>query len=196
MRLFIFDMGNVILDNIEILSTIAKGIGIDEKEIRKDYSIYDMAIMDGYMLTSDYYDHIERKYKVKVEGEPFAEAFKPTVNEFMLDVVDRLRERGNRCVIGSNTCHEHWMISLEMEGLPLSHFDALYASHIMHLSKPETAFFRSIAEAEGFDYSEITFIDDLARNVEAAASLGIETFQYAGAERNALADRFFSKYLI
>ena len=196
MQLFIFDLGNVIINNVFVLPDMAKALGIPEPELIDDYMIYDTPLMDGYMPPSAYYDHIERKFGISHIGtDIFADFFMPTVNKPMLSIVDSLRSKGFRCVIGSNTFEPHSRIVEAMKPDVLSHFDHYYASHVIHLSKPEPAFFRYIAQQEGYDYGNISFTDDLARNIEAARSLGIECLHYAGDGKDEQAMAFFSRYL-
>ena len=196
MRLFIFDMGEVILTGVRTLERISRALGIDERALKDDYLIYDMALMDGYMSAEEYYDHLSRKFLIpRIDGDPFASYFSPDVNRTMLGYVDELRRRGHRCVIGSNTFKPHWDIIMGYEGRPTEHFDALYASHLIHLSKPEEAFFRHIASQEGFDYRDISFIDDRRVNTDTASRLGIETLLYHGPDRDEKAASFFSRYL-
>ena len=196
MHLFIFDLGNVIINNVDVLPAMARVLGLGEDELRNDYMIYDTPLMDGYMDPSSYYDHLERKFGVShIDTDIFADLFSPTVNRPMLAIVDKLREKGHRCVIGSNTFEPHSRIVESMEPSVLSHFDHYYASHVMHLSKPETAFFRYIAQEEGYGYGDISFTDDLERNVDAARSLGIRCLHYKGEDKDERAASFFAPYL-
>jgi putative hydrolase of the HAD superfamily len=61
-------------------------------------------------------------------------------------------------------------------------FDKVYASHLMGLAKPDADFFTYILKAEGMKPEEVFFTDDLARNAEAAAGLGIASLAYTGAD--------------
>ena len=189
-------MGEVILSDIRTLGRISESLGIGLEALREDYSIYDMALMDGYMSAEDYYDHLSRKFGIpRIEGDPFAAFFTPRVNRQMLGYVDRIRERGHRVVIGSNTFKPHWDVILGYPDGPAGHFDSLYASHLIHLSKPEPAFFRYIAKEEGFALGDVSFIDDRRVNTDAASRLGMETLVYAGPDKDDKAARFFARYL-
>ena len=178
MSLFIFDMGEVILLGVRTLKDMAEYVGTDYHDLRKDYGYYDRALMDGYMSAEDYYHHLEDKYQCKVEEDIFVKFFHPKVNMKMLGIVDSLRAKGHRCVIGSNTFRPHWNHIKVYPEKPLEHFDALYASHLMHISKPVPAFWRIIMEAEGVKADDSFFIDDRLDNIEAAESLGIRCFRY------------------
>lgn len=195
MKLFIFDMGDVILLEIRTLMQLSRYVGTDYHDIRQDYGYYDRALMDGYMDPEDYYRHLEDKYQCTIKEDLFRKFFHPHINDFMLSVVDRLRDKGHRCVIGSNTFRPHWDYIKTFEEKPLEHFDEAYASHLIHMSKPESAFWRIICEKEGFDYSDTLFIDDRSENTEAAAALGIDTLLYSGEDRNEKAKAFFSRFI-
>ena len=192
MKLFIFDFGEVVLGNVDTFHPLSNLIGISYDELMADYSLYEMPLMDGYMSVEDYYRHLEMKYEMVINGNPFGELFCPTINTRMLDNVKELRAHGFRCVVGSNTFKPHWDIIKKM-GV-LENFDALYPSHEIHLSKPETAFFRYICSHEGVSFDETAFSDDRKENVEAAASLGISVLEYSGNDKDRKASEFFSKF--
>ena len=195
MKLFIFDFGEVILNNVDTFHPMADYIGISYDEFMADFALYEMPLMDGYMAVDDYYRHLEAKFGIEIEGKPFADLFHPAANMEMLSYVQELRNRGYRCVAGSNTFKPHWDIIREMKENPLGCFDALYPSHEIHLSKPEKAFFRYICSRERAEYEETAFIDDRKDNIDAAASLGITTLEYSGMDKDGKAAAFFSRFL-
>ena len=75
MKLFIFDMGDVILLDVRTLMKISEYTGASYRSIREDYGYYDRALMDGYMDASDYYRHLEDKYSVRIESDLFSDFF-------------------------------------------------------------------------------------------------------------------------
>ena len=195
MKLFIFDMGSVIVTGLNILGGMAAELGIEKKILKEDYMLYNMPLMDGWMKPSDYYRHLELKFGKKIEGEMFERHFTPFTNHDLLQTVDRLRENGYTCVIGSNTFAPHWDPMLRMKDTPLMHFDRLYASHLIHRSKPEPYFFQYICQMEGVDYKETAFIDDMRENIDTADSLGITTLLYSGENLEERERAFFRPYL-
>ena len=178
MRLYIFDMGEVVLLGVNVLRRMAEHYDIDYDAFRADYNLYDKPLMDGYMDSADYYSHMRKAFAVDISGDPFSLFFTPTLNQRVLDYADRLRARGDRVVIGSNTFEPHWKALSDRYIAIREHFDALYASHLMHISKPVPAFWRIIMEAEGVKADDSFFIDDRLDNIEAAESLGIRCFRY------------------
>ena len=183
MKLFIFDMGNVFLTGIAIIRNMAESIGIPEEALRSDYAEHEHALMDGSMLPEEYYRHLEDRFGIKVKGNPFLEFFRPSSDEKVLSVCDGLRSHGFRCSVGSNTFAPHWEYVKEMPSDPLSHFDSLYASHLIHLAKPDPAFWMHICSNEGVSPSDAVFIDDLEENCRAAESIGLVPFIYTGEDR-------------
>lgn len=175
--LFIFDMGNVVIKNITVLTEIAAIWHLPLQEFLDDYCRYDFPLMDGSISTEDYWKHIQYKFGIKVSGEPFAEQFKPIPNEPMLSVLNYLRSQGKRVVCGSNTFAPHWQV-LEKRGLTRL-FDAVYPSHLIGLSKPSHYYFSHILTKEGQTPDDTYFVDDLQENIDAARSMGMRTLHYA-----------------
>jgi HAD superfamily hydrolase (TIGR01509 family) len=59
-------------------------------------------------------------------------------------------------------------------GKPITHyFDSLFCSYEMHVCKPDPAIFLQALAADGMKANESLFVDDSAKNVEAAEALGI-----------------------
>lgn len=180
MHLFIFDMGNVFLSDIAVLDGMSRILSIPECDLQSDYSALEHALMDGSMKVWDYYRHLEDKFGVTITGDIYADCFNPEVNTGLIDLVDEFRRQGIRCVVGSNTSDPHWKKIHRMEEKPLEHFDALYASHLMGVAKPDPAFWAHILREEKAEPQDTLFIDDLDENCRGAGSLGITTFRFSG----------------
>jgi len=84
-----------------------------------------------------------------------------------LDVVDRLRAEGHKVYLLSNGNDLHFDFINRTYGLD-RHFDGLFLSQQMHMSKPEPEIFRAVDEAVHEPDSRIVFIDDIAVNRLAA----------------------------
>lgn len=190
---FLFDMGEVIIKGVRTLPQIAERYGLEYKEFRADYGLFDKPLMEGFMNPDDYYRHIENKYNIKVDEDLFLTTFNTTDNLPVLSLVDRLRARGHRAVVASNTFAPHWNKMINRPDSPLKHFDALYASHLIARAKPDVAFFLYILEREGVEASDAIFIDDREENIRAAESIGIRSYKYLGDDEELL--RFMEEYL-
>ena len=190
-ELFIFDLGGVLIKNIQVLSEMAETLGADRSELISDYRQYEEAMMAGLFPIERYYRRLEHLFKVKIDEDIFRKAFHPVLNSPVLDIVDELTGRGACCVIGSNTFLSHWYVIDELN--IRRHFSHCYASHEMHAVKPYHSFFTYIMHCEGVSALNTHFTDDSPVNVEAASQLGIDAFCYQG-DDEALRSRF-SKYL-
>nr|WP_321263000.1 HAD-IA family hydrolase [uncultured Sphaerochaeta sp.] len=175
--LFMFDMGNVVVNNITMLGKISRLLGIKKQALIADYLHYDFPLMEGVVSEAQYWQHITHVFGVAVQGNPFADVFKPVFNDPVVSLIQSLRSEGKRVVCASNTILSHWEILEEMGALSL--FDKTYASHEMGLSKPSPQFYTTILEAEGVSAEQAFFIDDRKDNIHSSRSLGIASLLYA-----------------
>lgn len=181
-KLFIFDAGNVTIRNIDFTVELCSTYGLDHDEFLRDYAKYEFPMFEGVVTSDMYLRHLEKRFGISIEGNPIREFFRPEPNGEMLDVIDRLRSRGYRVVMGSNTIEDHTSVMREI-GVT-RHFDRLYLSDHMHLSKPDRAFFEYILEKEGIPAGETFFTDDRDDYIRGAESAGIATLHYAGEEKS------------
>ena len=192
-RLFIFDAGGVTIKNIDFSKELCSTYGIDYTEFWDDYSKYEFPMFEGVVTEEMYLKHLERKFNIKITGNPIKEYFRPTINEEMRDIIKRLKDRGYRVVLGSNTIADHTDVMTKMGALDL--FDELYCSDRMGLSKPGRFFFEYILEHEGVKAEDAFFTDDRLDYIEGAIQVGIDTLHYNGDDRSAkLRDTFSFLY--
>lgn len=174
--LFIFDMGNVVIRDIHVVEPISHRLALPVADFLSDIRAYDTPLMDGSISTSDYWRHVEKKFSVKVYGEPFADHFHPVINEPMAEVLKALKKKGKRVVCGSNTFAPHWDLLKKWGYTDV--FDASYPSHEINISKPSRQYFEYILNAEKTMAHRAFFIDDLTENIATAKQLGITTCHY------------------
>lgn len=193
-NLFIFDMGEVLITNVRNLFNIANRFDLDYKEFRSFYNQYDTPIMEGRMESMEFFSLMEKRFGLKINEDLFETEHCPLTNGFIVSIIDELKKKGHRCVLGSNTCSSHMKVVEKLPEHPLSHLDRLYESWRMGIVKPKLSFFTYIMEREGVDSEDVVFIDDKVANTEAAKSLGITTYLY-NSGKNQEAMEFFSLYL-
>ncbi len=177
--LFLFDMGNVVVKNIAMLDKIAKRWNLDGEEFLEDYQHYEFPLMEGFVSSAAYWAHVNEVFGIEVEGDPFYDAFQPVFNDEMVALIGALRKAGKRVVCASNTIDPHWRILEDMGALAL--FDKVYASHLMHTTKPSRYFFEQILRDEGCSIEQAYFVDDHEPNISRARSLGLAGLLYADA---------------
>ena len=175
-KLFIFDMGEVLILNVKNLQAIAERFSLDYKPFRAFYGLYDKDLMEGKMESMDFFGIMEKKYNVKINENLFIRDFHPLPNPYMMETIDKLREKGHRCVLGSNTFEPHMTVVEKMKEKPLSHLDHLYLSYKMGVAKPSPDFFLYILEKENYCASDAVMIDDGKENIEGAKRVGMKAF--------------------
>lgn len=111
-----------------------------------------------------------------------------------IEILKRLRSEGYRLVLLSNTNpfmmawaqsndFSRQLDSEHPDGLPVgAYFDACYVSYEVGAMKPDARFFTHVLEHENLVPEETIFMDDGAKNVEAAKALGLHTMQPANGE--------------
>lgn len=65
----------------------------------------------------------------------------------------------------------------------LNRFDGMVVSAEVGLAKPDPAIYRRLLDDHGLEAADTVFIDDVARNVEAARAVGMHAVQFTSAER-------------
>lgn len=182
-KLFIFDMGEVLVLDGMNLDAIAEHLHLEPETLEKDYNKYDYPMIEGFMDTSLYMRHLEREFNLKIEGNIFSSVYSPHTNISILPILELIKEKGVPLVVGSNTFQPHVDVIATLKEKPLDYFDKLYFSHEMGVSKPSPYFFEYILEKEKTDGEEAFFVDDREENLRAAEKFGIRTFLYSG-EKN------------
>ncbi len=179
MELYVFDEGGVMIRNHMVLGIVAESLGMPRDALRELIKPDMHLVSDGHIGTDEFWRRFEARTGVKVERNWWEECFQPTRDEPTFELVRELAA-GARVVCGTNTidCHHEINERLGMYGP----FHAVYASHLIHLSKPDPRFWEAILEAEGVDAARTFFADDSEENVEAAAALGIHAHHYRDAD--------------
>jgi len=194
-KLFIFDAGGVIIHDTPIIEEFSEKYGIDFDEAFSSWVSYNRPLLDGFMGPEMLYAMLERKFDIDLKDDDILlSCYHPETNVPMKEAIAKLRSSGHRCVTGSNTYSGHWDYLKNMDPSPLDGFDRLYASHEIHLSKPDRQFFEYIMRSEGFEAKDTVFIDDMQRNLDTAKVLGMTTFWYH--ENNKEFREFLEPYLI
>ena len=178
-RLYIFDLGDVILLGNRSLKSMAKELGLDELTFLEDYRNYETPLMTGFVSTSNYYKHLESNFGVQIKTEFFLDNYYPLINKPVLNMIRKLNQEGHKCVIGSNTfeCYKTWME--KYTPYLFSVFFSINLSNEINRSKPSPRFFTYIMEKENFDAKNVYFIDDREENVDTASALNINAFRYS-----------------
>lgn len=176
--LYIFDEGGVLIRNHMVLGAAAKAMGMEPEALRALLPP-DMALLSsGEIDSGEFWRRFEARTGIVPERNWLSECFAPTRDEPTFELVRELACVA-RTVCGTNTIDCHHAIN-ERLGM-YEPFHAVYASHLIHRSKPDPRFWEEILRCEGVPAKRAFFTDDSPANVEAAKSLGIKAFVYTDA---------------
>lgn len=176
--LFIFDLGGVLVSEFDVIPEAARRLGLAEDRMR-DLAHPDMeAYMSGRIGSGEFWDRFRARSGLGVPENYWATLFRPVLDETVEALALSLKAVG-RVVCGTNTIDAHYDRLLERGFYRC--FDAVYASHILGVSKPRREFWIRILEAEGRDADGAFFTDDMEENVLAARDLGIRSHLFEGA---------------
>ncbi|MEW5562375.1 glucose-1-phosphatase [Enterobacter asburiae] len=185
--LYIFDLGNVIVD-------------IDFNRVFgawSDFSRVPLATLKQKFVMGEAFHQHERG---EISDEAFAEALchemdlplsyeqfshgwqaifvglRPEVTAIMR----KLRQQGHRVVVLSNTNRLHTTFWPDEYPEVRESADHIYLSQEMGMRKPETRIYQQVLEAEGFSANDTVFFDDNVDNIEGARQLGINSILVTG----------------
>lgn len=128
-------------------------------------------------------------FEAQLRGLLVEDGFRPPATDLIAGMFERLdpepdvwdlaawlREQGVRTGLLSNS----WGIDMYPWDRLDTHFDLTVVSGQVGLRKPDPAIFELALEQVGLPASSCAFIDDLERNVEVAASLGLTAIHHTG----------------
>lgn len=93
------------------------------------------------------------------------------VNQPLVEALGTLHHAGLRMVLATNQEAQRSAYLWDVIGLR-DHFDAIYSSGDLGVTKPDPAFFEAIAQREGTAPADIAFLDDSTENCAAAQAAG------------------------
>ena len=191
----IFDFGNVVahFDYNRACEALGRDRGLDGPTLlakARDAGLvplvkrYEIGAIDDRTFSKSCLELIG----LEVEHDEFAAAWADIfwLNEPVARLIERLRARGHRLVLGSNTNAIHATHFRRQFAETFAHFDRLVLSYEVGHLKPDRGFYLACAEAAGRPPSECVFIDDLAENVDAARLAGLVAIRYEAARHHEL----------
>jgi putative hydrolase of the HAD superfamily len=89
-----------------------------------------------------------------------------TLPQERLDYIASLREKGYRTILLSNSNELHWDPIWEQYRLG-NYFDAVFASHYLHMAKPNQEMFDHVVRKAKIDSAHTIYVDDLEKNRKA-----------------------------
>jgi putative hydrolase of the HAD superfamily len=172
----IFDMGNVLSHNVDVIPEICRITGVEAAEVAAFAGNDFHDLSTGRGSPQDFWLRFNTHFGTSVREDLIERCFQPCTDARMLTFIVWLKEQGVRTVCGTNTLDSHYRIHAARGDYAV--FDAVYASHLLGVAKPDPAFFVHILKAEGWTAAQTMFIDDRADNVASARSLGLAGHVY------------------
>lgn len=183
----VFDLGGVVfrLDKMIAIERF-KEIGVTHvEEYLDDYAQKGIFgdLESGLLTAEQYRDELSRNVGKQLTMDQLEYAWTGYAAELYqrnFDALLRLRREGFPVALLSNTnpFMMRWARSSAFDGNGHGldyYFDRLYLSYEMRMMKPSPDIFRAMIDGEQTTPENILFIDDSARNCEAASALGIHT---------------------
>lgn len=180
----IFDMGNVLSLDVDVLPCMAARLGMPIREIadyaRRDFDV----LLVGATTAGEFWDRFNRHFGTDVREDLLITCFHPHSDPRMERLILDLKTGGHRVVCGTNAFETHYRYHLERGEYAV--FDRVYTSNLLGIAKPSPEFFRRILAEEGWRVEDTLFVDDRIENVAAARELGMRAFLYES--RDSLAE--------
>ena len=178
--LYIFDMGGVVSRNTNVAREVSAHLEFDGAKMIEFAGDDFEALTTGAIPVEEFTRRFSLKSGRAIEDDLLTRFFHPELDREVLATIHGLKN-GARVVVGTNTIAPHY--SIHLRNRDYEAFDAVYASHLMGLAKPDPAFYTYILDREGCSPEQALFVDDVPANVEAAEKLGIHSFVFAGADQ-------------
>lgn len=191
----IFDLGGVLLD-IDTGKTNEAFEKLGVPDFKNNYSLYKASplfddLERGKLSEPEFYDGIRQISKLPLPDEDIRDAWNALILDFRMDSLQHLDMLKNRYSLyllsNTNSIHHaafHRSFAEQTGGRNFDdYFTKAYYSHQVGLRKPDKEIYDLVLLEAGIVAGETIFIDDLLKNIEAAAALGIHTHQLLPEER-------------
>lgn len=135
----------------------------------------------GLVSSSEFAAEIRNELQSDAPDEQILEAisaiFQP--NEFIVPVLEMLRDKDVPMAILSNTCEAHWLWILKQNWfVPGNWFEYHVLSYEVKCMKPDVGIYQTCEERSGRSASNLFFTDDKPENTAAARERGWTTHTY------------------
>lgn len=194
--LYIFDMGNVIID-IDFkrvlgvwshLSGTPLATLTERFKMGEVFQQHERGEISDEQFAADLCDEMG----IALSFEQFSAGWHAVFVGLRPEVItlfQKLREEGHRVVVLSNTNRLHLDFWPQHYPEIEANTDAMYLSQNLGMRKPEPEIFQHVLEKERFTADQAVFFDDVAENIEAARAAGIEA---VWVEDNQTVPKYFS----
>ncbi|CNI62212.1 glucose-1-phosphatase [Yersinia mollaretii] len=178
--LYIFDLGNVIvdIDFKRVLGVWSKLSSVPLATLSERFTMGEVFQQHerGEVSDEDFARQLSDEMGVSLSFEQFAEGWQAVfvaLRPEVIAIMHKLREEGHRVVVLSNTnrlhCN-HWPQHYPEVAAAADH---LYLSQDLGMRKPEARIYQHVLSAENTPAEQAVFFDDVEANIVAARIEGI-----------------------
>lgn len=182
-KLIVFDMGHVFVDFD--WSAVCQGFcdraGMTSEQFKEVLAfVGTLGYEDGRVMTAGFVNALNEKLSLTMTTTEFDELWNFGFHENP-EMAALLTDLGTRypLYLLSNTNESHYGF-LSSKYKVDRHFKELILSHVVGFTKPDRRIYEEVLKRSGLKAHECVFIDDLERNVQAAAELGMNTVRFVG----------------
>lgn len=197
--LYIFDLGNVIvdIDFNRVLGAWSDLSRVPLATLKQNFTMGESFHQHERGEISDelFAEKLCHEMELPLSYEQFSlgwQAVFVAIRPDVIDIMHKLREQGHRVVILSNTNRLHTTFWPDEYPEVKAAADHIYLSQEMGMRKPEARIYQAVLQAEGFTASDAVFFDDNADNIEGASQCGMTSILVTGKET---IPKYFAKLL-
>ena len=187
--LYIFDLGNVIvdIDFNRVLGTWSDLARVPLARLKQNFTMGEAFHQHerGEISDEAFAKAMCHVLELPLSYEQFAHGWQAVfvaLRPEVIDIMKTLREQGHCVVVLSNTNALHTTFWPDEYPQIYAAADHVYLSQEMGMRKPEARIYQRVLELEGFSAADAVFFDDNADNIEGANQLGITSVLVTGRE--------------
>ncbi|MFZ2800321.1 MAG: Alpha-D-glucose-1-phosphate phosphatase YihX [Deltaproteobacteria bacterium ADurb.Bin135] len=183
-KLFVFDLGNVILPFEHRQIAVKLHEKSTEKEAFTPEQLFDVMFdlqnglinpyEEGLMSSAEFLSNLKRQFRLDIDMNAFSNIWNPIFRDDpeVNKVIFYLKEKRYPLFLLSNTNELHF--SYIMENYPIVHwFDEWLLSFEVGAKKPKQRIYDAIFEKMDVKPNEVFYVDDISKYVETAQQLGL-----------------------
>jgi putative hydrolase of the HAD superfamily len=177
----IFDFGNVFI-NLDKFATERELYKLRNEKLTIEIRELNILYETEKITTQELIESLQ-KFIPKATENQLIYAWNAILKDFpkyRLEFIQKLASEQRYTLIllsNTNELHINWIKEhVSFFSVFKSCFDAFYLSHEINIRKPDTRIFEFVLEQHQLNPNETLFIDDTKENTDAAATLGIHTW--------------------
>lgn len=183
-KLFVFDLGNVILPFEHRQIAVKLHEKSTEKEAFTPEQLFDVMFdlqnglinpyEEGLMSSAEFLSNLKRQFRLDIDMNAFSNIWNPIFRDDpeVNKVIFYLKEKRYPLFLLSNTNELHF--SYIMENYPIVHwFDEWLLSFEVGAKKPKQRIYDAIFEKMDVKPNEVFYVDDISKYVKTAQQLGL-----------------------